>query len=331
MCVSFTQAFQPHTTDPSSQTNILIDNWGNACICDFGFSRLRHEISRTLTLIRAGGRAQFVSPEVSSGETQRPTEASDIYSLAMTIYALGTGDTPFARYSNERMATRAAENGERPDCPGTFSGLGAEHTLQLYTLLQDMWAHDPTERARATDIEKVTQALVLRQRDTLLFWSLPYPPGGPNPPIDGGWRRDTIRALDSYQWEDVESGVMLLQSFAPHCRDVVIARMLLAAIGNGSCVSHLQEVFARCREFSTEAIIMQSFASASLELLGRPSNPPSHIQLATLLVTTAISRNTVFEICARAYTLNPDAAEAMLYEWDRMILDEYERQMELNQ
>lgn len=279
-------------------------------------------------MIRSGGRAQFISPEVSSGEIRRPTEASDVYSLAMTIYALGTDDTPFAGCSNERMATRAAENGDRPDFPGTLAGLGAEHTAQLYALLEEMWVPDPAKRARAAYAEKAMQALVLRQRDTLVYWSLPYPLTGPDPPLDGAWRRYTSKALDSYSWELVDSGVALIQTFAPQSRDLIIADMLLAAIGNDSHVSHLQWLLARCREFSTEAIIGQSFATASLELLDRPSVPPPHVQLATLLIAAAISRHTVFEICARAYALVPDAAEAMLSEWDRMKLDEYDRQLE---
>jgi len=41
-------------------------------------------------------------------------EPSDIYSLAMTIYALGILSVPFDELRNERSAARAAREGKRP-------------------------------------------------------------------------------------------------------------------------------------------------------------------------------------------------------------------------
>lgn len=62
-------------------------------------------------MLQQGGRARFVAPELSAGpEKFRINEASDIYSLAMTIYALGTGLPPFHHLSIH-AATRAAELG----------------------------------------------------------------------------------------------------------------------------------------------------------------------------------------------------------------------------
>ena len=88
---------------------------GVALVCDFGFSRIRHEVSRTNTIIRQGGRPRFVAPELSMGhEKIRGTEASDVYSLAMTIFTLATGVTPLNDIGNVFAVVRAAEEGTRP-------------------------------------------------------------------------------------------------------------------------------------------------------------------------------------------------------------------------
>lgn len=63
--------------------------------------------------MQQGGRLRFVAPEILKG-IQRVNEASDVYSLAMTIYALGTGKRPFHDIFADYAASRAAEDGKRP-------------------------------------------------------------------------------------------------------------------------------------------------------------------------------------------------------------------------
>ncbi|KAF8323413.1 kinase-like protein, partial [Clavulina sp. PMI_390] len=134
--------------------NILITAAGDALICDFGLSRIRHEVTRTHTTIRQGGRVRFVSPELSRGPDHfRSNEASDIYSLAMTIYSLGVGKKPLWNTELDKKAAKLAEQGMRPgfgidsmDDLETFGGLGAAPSWILWTLLRQMWKHEPTER-----------------------------------------------------------------------------------------------------------------------------------------------------------------------------------------
>jgi len=104
-------------TAPDNQTkeNILVTASGDALLCDFGLSRVRHEISRTFTSVRQGGRLRFIAPEIYDAEEDVfADEPSDIYSLAMTIYALGILSVPFDDLRNERSAARAAREGKRP-------------------------------------------------------------------------------------------------------------------------------------------------------------------------------------------------------------------------
>ena len=110
---------------------------------DFGLSRIRHEISRTHTTIHQGGRERFLAPEIASGTEWRINEKSDIYSLAMTIYALGTKSFPFQHTDRDIAACRVAREGERPQKLSSLGGLTMEETEPLWTLMERMWNHDP--------------------------------------------------------------------------------------------------------------------------------------------------------------------------------------------
>src|ERR1700733_3160441 len=98
----------------SPKKNILVSNTGHSLLCDFGLSRIRHELSLTSATIRQGGNNRFIAPEISPEKDDiRVNEQSDIYSLAMTIYALGTKSPPF-KDVKPHHARRMAAKGDRP-------------------------------------------------------------------------------------------------------------------------------------------------------------------------------------------------------------------------
>lgn len=74
-------------------TNILIDHSGNAYLSDFGIARMVNEKQITITgaLI---GTPEYMSPEQALGQTLTP--ASDIYSLAVTLFEILTCNVPFS-------------------------------------------------------------------------------------------------------------------------------------------------------------------------------------------------------------------------------------------
>jgi serine/threonine protein kinase len=113
-------------------------------LCDFGLSRIRHEISRTHTIIHTGGRYRFIAPEIYSGEETCVNERSAIYSLAMTIYALGTKSLPFGDL-NELAAAHEAAKGKRPSKQDSLGGLNAEDTQLLWSLVERMWDQEPPQ------------------------------------------------------------------------------------------------------------------------------------------------------------------------------------------
>jgi len=72
------------------QLNVLIDNGGNAVLCDFGFSRVKADImshSKTTNRGEIAGSRNWMVPELLSGSL--PKKPSDIYAVGMTIYEVG--------------------------------------------------------------------------------------------------------------------------------------------------------------------------------------------------------------------------------------------------
>ena len=153
------------------QRNIVIDDDGNPLLCDFGLSRIQHEVTRTFTSVVAGGKYRFIAPELYSGANQefRTSRASDCYAFAMTILEMATLQHPFAEFDNELSACRAAERGQRPHRPEDMGDLPSEAANTLWALLGDMWVHNPEERPGLdiveTRLESVLSMLVTSSAD----------------------------------------------------------------------------------------------------------------------------------------------------------------------
>lgn len=138
------------------QRNILVNDIGEPVLCDFGFSRIRHEVSRTQTIHRQGGVARYLAPELSSGPDHYRTErASDLYSMGMTFLALATQIHPFPEL-DEAAAVSAAQQGKRPTMTGVSTGIPGNCATQLFVLIQEMWDHDPAKRPPAQEAAKKT-------------------------------------------------------------------------------------------------------------------------------------------------------------------------------
>ncbi|KAF8294454.1 kinase-like protein, partial [Clavulina sp. PMI_390] len=131
--------------------NILIDAGGQGLLCDFGLSRIKHEQTRTATGIFEGGKLRYLAPELfllQPGQSFRSTPASDCYAFGMTILELATLQKPFVECQNQQAASTAAGKGLRPEQPpaDAFGALGDSKVTILWRLLEEMWAHEPTNR-----------------------------------------------------------------------------------------------------------------------------------------------------------------------------------------
>lgn len=81
--------------------NILIDGYGAPRLADFGVARAAAQTAMTAVGSLVGSLA-YIAPETVVGE--EPSPASDLYSLAATIYTMITGAPPFVRSTDTSIA-----------------------------------------------------------------------------------------------------------------------------------------------------------------------------------------------------------------------------------
>jgi serine/threonine protein kinase len=96
-----------------SPSNILISKEGEVKISDFGIAQLRDsKASFAGGIIRAGGKPDYMSPEQKEG--CQLTESSDLYSLALILYEMMTGEKYGKDLSgrNETLKKALANSGE---------------------------------------------------------------------------------------------------------------------------------------------------------------------------------------------------------------------------
>jgi serine/threonine protein kinase len=151
--------------------NIMLDERGNIVLGDFGLSRIRHAQNRTHTIDRSGGKRRYLAPELYADLPQgRTTEASDVYSLAMTFLALATLEQPFSDVKGHAVAS-AAGCGNRPAKPSKTPLLTSGQIDRLWPLLEKMWSHLPADRPSIAQVECELNTCVapLFQRGPLAF------------------------------------------------------------------------------------------------------------------------------------------------------------------
>lgn len=131
-----------------------MNDHGDAVLCDFGLSRNRHEVSRTFTHAQTSENYRFLAPELLTflmfpeehGGPVRPTQESDVYSMAMTFLELGTFDRPFSEIPSSERVAEAVLSGRRPRKPDALCGMDEEVLTEFWDLLERMWFQEPSDR-----------------------------------------------------------------------------------------------------------------------------------------------------------------------------------------
>ncbi|KAF8296903.1 kinase-like protein, partial [Clavulina sp. PMI_390] len=134
--------------------NVLLDEDGKAYLCDFGLSRIRHEVTRTRTQLQGGGQTRFLAPELTDSTLARfrTTWESDLYALAMLIFNMWAGERPFAKIELEWKVAVASVSGQRPGMPhGLRVAIPQVAEKLLWELLERMWAQTPLNRPPCKD------------------------------------------------------------------------------------------------------------------------------------------------------------------------------------
>lgn len=129
--------------------NILVTDYGEPTLTDFGIARLADSF-RTTTGAVAGSPA-FTAPEVLSGD--EPAPAGDVYGLGATLFASLTGHAAFERHSNEQVVAQFLRITTQPVPDLRTYGIAEE----LVRAIEQAMARDPDERPTAVALGEQLQ------------------------------------------------------------------------------------------------------------------------------------------------------------------------------
>jgi serine/threonine protein kinase len=123
----------------------MVRHDGLVKVLDFGLARDLSSISGSNL---AGGTLRYMSPEQSRGES--PSAASDVFSLGIVLYELGTGVHPFE--SKSVFDGLKALNHMEPPVPSSLNPFLPKH---MDALILRMLAKDPSLRPNATEVAQI--------------------------------------------------------------------------------------------------------------------------------------------------------------------------------
>ncbi|KAF8312400.1 kinase-like protein, partial [Clavulina sp. PMI_390] len=136
--------------------NVLVGEGISPLLCDFGRSRIRHDVSRGLSnhMDLEGGRIRFLAPELwdSQGGHFCPTQDSDVFALAMLYLNVWSGQLPFAEIASNRQVMAALNGGMHPLEPTMVTPLDPKTRGDFWKLLVDMWVHEAIKRPSANQV-----------------------------------------------------------------------------------------------------------------------------------------------------------------------------------
>ena len=132
--------------------NILITQFGEAALADFGVAALQASAQATAGVF--GFTTLHAAPEILEGQSLSP--ATDVYGLASTMYQLLTGSAPFTAFESEAPASvilRILRDPVRPLRSDTIP-------IELSDVLEAALAKDPSFRpATALEFARSLQAV----------------------------------------------------------------------------------------------------------------------------------------------------------------------------
>ncbi|XP_066579051.1 receptor-interacting serine/threonine-protein kinase 3 isoform X4 [Amia ocellicauda] len=140
-------------------SNVLLDNSLNAQITDFGLARMTRSVScskKGEAESGEGGTLSYMPPEAFSLK-YRPSPASDVYSYAILLWSILTGEEPYSCVMSSLVRFRIPL-GDRPSLerldPGQARGL-----QELRQLIETCWEPEPQKRPAFYKCLPVTESV----------------------------------------------------------------------------------------------------------------------------------------------------------------------------
>jgi hypothetical protein len=137
-------------------------------VCDFGLAEIRREIisqSTAFPSFQIVGSFYWKAPELLTPHS-RHTKQSEVYSLGMVFWELGTERKPWDEYQDETIILIQVKIGERPTIPSNIP--------QPYKqLIEDAWNHDPQKRPTCFELmERIYKELnstnqIMNEKDVI--------------------------------------------------------------------------------------------------------------------------------------------------------------------
>ncbi|KAF8602199.1 kinase-like protein [Ceratobasidium sp. AG-I] len=145
--------------------NVLIDQDGRACICDFGLSRFMKDFMSIDTTF--GGTIRWMAPEQLRAETMIVSLPADIFSWGMLALELMSGTIPWPEVQQDSaVILKVAARGLRPERPGCVSEQCPASACEclvgndaLWELVQRCWEDAPEDRPNVRQLCELLAAM----------------------------------------------------------------------------------------------------------------------------------------------------------------------------
>ncbi|XP_035527257.1 receptor-interacting serine/threonine-protein kinase 1 [Morone saxatilis] len=134
--------------------NILVDKDFHIKIADLGlatcqtWSKLTKEESRRKSRLgrsagaRAAGTLSYMAPEHLESVHTASTEKSDVYSFAIVVWVILTGEEPYANARSEDQMSQCVRNGDRP----AEERIPGNTPAEIIQMMKRCWDHNPQQR-----------------------------------------------------------------------------------------------------------------------------------------------------------------------------------------
>ncbi|CAE6478325.1 unnamed protein product [Rhizoctonia solani] len=138
------------------QINVLVSQGEEMKVVDFGHSSISNNSLRFSTPNLRMQSCQWAPPEILNGATER-SFAADVYSLAMTLLEVITGEYPFAGLLAPRVMAGVLYHGLFPVRP--YCCLPPQHEAcdALWNLFKDCWLFYPEMRPSVSEVNEKLQ------------------------------------------------------------------------------------------------------------------------------------------------------------------------------